>query len=577
MKVLNLEMPKHPERMWEYWKKEWRAVVMITLTGTVFNAAMSAGPMLQGHVIDLILAGEPSSLIGRWIAGYLLAILAIQALRFLKRYYIRLFANRTNATMRFVVYHNIMNRPVEKLKGERAGDLMTRGISDVKACVEGMRKATTEIFDTGVLMVAYIISLLSMDVSLTLGACLCIPLSMAAAGMLKQVIFRYTSAYRKQLSLVTDITYEMAENSMLYRITGTEARNLRLYGEELKSLEKKAILSNMLENSMQPIYKTISLFGVVGICYFGGKNVIAGGWTVGVFSAYLSIFFALAVKASKAAKLFNSVQKAQVSWERVKPYLKLPEEEARQMPKLLPSPGLVMSHMSFTYPGADKPVVEDVSFEVLPGQLIGVTGPVASGKSTLGLALQGLYPYDGDILIGGVQLRDCPAKTISAVVSYMGHDSHLLSDTIYHNITLGDEGDIRQVLSDVCFEEDLASMPEGIHTLVGTSGIRLSGGQQARLALARALYHRGNLLVLDDPFSAVDQKTEQRIIRNLRKHYSDCAILLISHRVACFEEADRVVLVNRGRAVCRTHSQLMEESPVYQALFNLQREEQNHE
>lgn len=576
MRALNLEMPKHPQRMWEYWKKEWRAVLIITLTGTIFNAAMSAGPVLQGRIIDLILNGEPAALVIRWIAGYLLAIFAIQVLRFLKRYYIRLFANRTNATMRFVVYHNIMNRPVEKLKGERAGDLMTRGISDVKACAEGMRKATTEVFDTGVLMIAYVITLLGQDLYLTLGACLCIPLSMAAAGMLKQVIFRYTSAYRKQLSLVTDITYEMAENSMLYRITGTEARNLKLYGQELKNLEKKAILSNMLENSMQPIYKTITLFGVVGICYFGGKNVIGGSWTVGDFSAYLAIFTALAVKASKAAKLFNSVQKAQVSWERVKPFLKLPEEERRQDPGLMASPGLVMSHMSFTYPGADKPVVEDVSFEVLPGQMVGVTGPVASGKSTLGLALQGLYSYDGDILIGGVQLRDCPAQTISAVVSYMGHDSQLLSDTIYNNITLGDEGDIRQVLADVCFEEDLASMPEGADTLVGASGVRLSGGQQARLALARALYHRGSLLVLDDPFSAVDQKTEQRIIRNLRQHYGDCAILLISHRVSCFEEADKVVLVNRGRTICRTHSQLMEESPVYQALFNLQKEEQNH-
>ena len=159
----------------------------------------------------------------------------------------------------------------------------------------------------------------------------------------------------------------------------------------------------------------------------------------------------------------------------------------------------------------------------------------------------------------------------------MGHDSQLLSDTIYNNITLGDGGDIMQVLHDVCFEEDLKSMPDGIHTLVGNSGIRLSGGQQARLALARALYHNGGILVLDDPFSAVDQKTEREIIRNIKEHYKDSMILLISHRVACFEQADQVILVKDGRALCKTHEGLLKTSAAYHALFDMQKEEQKDE
>lgn len=581
MKTLNFNIQKQSDRMSSYWKKEWKVVALIALTGTIFNAAMSAGPILQGGIIDQILAGAPSGKIALQIVTYVAAICLIQGIRFLKRYYVRVFANRTSAAMRFVVYHNIMNREVASLRGERTGDLMTRGISDVNACVEGMRKATTEIFDTGVLMVSYIIAMLAYDVRLTAIACVFIPLSMAAAGMLKGVIFRYTKACREQLSLVTDITYEMAENTMLYRITGAEARNLVKYREQLRSLERKSVLSNMLENSMQPIYKTISFSGVIAICYFGGKNVIGQAWTVGQFTAYLAIFSALAVKASKAAKLFNSVQKAQVSWKRVQPFLRPQEETGLKTQAADPlwqpldiSRGISMTDMAFSYSDTEKHVVEGVTFAGRPGELIGVTGPVAGGKSTIGLALLGLYPYEGSIRIGGRELRECSAASVSSVLAYMGHDSQLLSDTIYNNITLGDGGDIMQVLHDVCFEEDLKSMPDGIHTLVGNSGIRLSGGQQARLALARALYHNGGILVLDDPFSAVDQKTEREIIRNIKEHYKDSMILLISHRVACFEQADQVILVKDGRALCGTHEGLLKTSAAYHALFDMQKEEQ---
>lgn len=600
MKTLDFNIQKQSDRMISYWKKEWRVVALIALTGTVYNAAMSAGPVLQGSIIDHILAGAPTREITARIGVYVAAICLIQGIRFLKRYYVRVFANRTSASMRNVVYHNIMSREAGALRGESTGDLMTRGISDVKACVEGMRKATTEVFDTGVLMVSYIIAMLAYDVRLTAAACVCIPLSMAAAGMLKGIIFRYTKACREQLSLVTDITYEMAENTMLYRITGAEDRNLKKYQEQLRLLERKSVLSNMLENSMQPIYKTISFFGVIAICYFGGKNVIEQVWTVGQFTAYLAIFSALAVKASKAAKLFNSVQKAQVSWKRVQPFLKLQKDTKEQEDaglrqssaagaKLPPSSepgelkekqaldirrGISMTDMAFSYPDSERHVVEGVTFQAGQGQLIGITGPVAGGKSTIGAALLGLYPYEGSIRIGGRELRECGAASVSAVLAYMGHDSQLLSDTIYNNITLGDGGDIMPVLHDVCFDEDLAAMPDGIHTLVGNSGVRLSGGQQARLALARALYHNGGILVLDDPFSAVDQKTEHEIIRNIKEHYKDCIILLISHRVACFEQADQVILVKNGRTVCGTHEGLLETSPVYHALFALQKEEQ---
>ncbi|MEF9954451.1 MAG: ABC transporter ATP-binding protein [Clostridium sp.] len=593
MENLNLKPVNNPQKMSSYWKREWRVVALIVLTGTCFNAAMSLGPILQGQIIDRLLAGERSGEVRSAIGVFLLAILIIQGMRFLKRYYVRIFANRTDASMRQIVYHNLIQRNLLSLNDETSGDLMTKAISDVDACVEGMRKFTTEVFDTGILMISYAITMLYYDVKLTLWACVMIPAAMILAEKLKKVIFKYTKAYRKQLSNVSEQTYETVENAMLYRIYSAEATNMKRYEQELEQLEKKAVLSNMLENSMQPIYNVIAMTGVFIIVYFGGRSVMSGHWTVGTFSAYLTIFTALAAKASKAAKLFNSVQKAQVSWRRIKPYLEPSSDRALPADSSVSdfsvsdssvsdssvtnSMVLSVQNMSFFYPGSEQAALCDITFTAKSGDLIGVTGPVAGGKSTLGLALLGLYPYSGSICLNEKELRNCSAGEISKHIAYMGHDSQLLSDTIYHNITLGSDGDIMPVLHDVCFDSDLSDMPLGIETPVGASGVRLSGGQQARLALARALYRQSPILVLDDPFSAVDTKTEAQIIHNLKQHDKERIIILISHRISCFSDSDSVIFVENGHAICASHQILLDTSDVYRTLVSMQKEVHSYE
>ncbi|MEG1576890.1 MAG: ABC transporter transmembrane domain-containing protein, partial [Clostridium sp.] len=188
MENLNLKPVNNPQKMSSYWKREWRVVALIVLTGTCFNAAMSLGPILQGQIIDRLLAGERSGEVRSAIGVFLLAILIIQGMRFLKRYYVRIFANRTDASMRQMVYHNLIQRNLLSLNDETSGDLMTKAISDVDACVEGMRKFTTEVFDTGILMISYAITMLYYDVKLTLWACMMIPAAMILAEKLKKVI-----------------------------------------------------------------------------------------------------------------------------------------------------------------------------------------------------------------------------------------------------------------------------------------------------------------------------------------------------------------------------------------------------
>ncbi|MEG1367525.1 MAG: ABC transporter ATP-binding protein [Hydrogenoanaerobacterium sp.] len=568
---------KNPQKIISYWKKQWRVVVLIVLTGTVFNASMSFAPVLQGRIIDILLSGGRTAQILRPAAVFVLVVVAVQLLRFLKRYYVRVFANRTGASMRQNVYNKLIHQSAADIADEKTGDLMTKVVSDVDACVEGMRKFTTEIFDTGVLMLSYLITLLYYGAWLTFCACAFIPAAILLAEKLKTVIFKYTKAYRAQLSEVSQLSCENAENAILYRICSADKANLVRYNSALAVLKKKAVLANVLENSMQPVYNIIAMTGVFAIVLFGGKNVAAGLWTVGDFSAYLTIFSALAVKASKAAKLFNSMQKAQVSWQRIKPYLAEVKEESTSAAEPLQPATLCVKSMAFTYPAAEKPTVQRISFSAKSGELIGITGPVASGKSTIGLALLGLYPYSGSICFNTKELSSCTSAEISSYLTYAGHESSLLSDTIYNNISLGTGGDIMPVLRDVCFEEDLAKMPQGVQTPVGASGVRLSGGQQARLALARALYCKSPVLVLDDPFAAVDIKTEERIVSNLKQCCKNRIIILISHRIACFKDADKVLLVNDGSAVCSTHDELLKTSDIYRNIVAMQREASRNE
>lgn len=571
MAKLKIEQMKNPDRIINYWKKEKTVVACIVIFGLTFNSSMVLGPIYQGRLIDSIIRGDSLADVLKLAALYVAIIGAVQLLRYFKRFYIRRFANSTGASMRLMIYNNILHRSAAELDREDIGNLMTRAVSDVDLCVEGMRKFTTEVFDTGVVMLSYTAAMLYYDVRITLYSCIFVPAAMLLAEKLKTRIYKYSADYRVKSGEVAGITYDTVENAMLYRANGMEEFNRRNYAEELEDLRKKAVKAHILENSMQPVYNAVAMLGTAVVIYLGGSKVIDGWWTVGLFITYMTMFAAMAVKASKAAKLFNSVQKSQVSWRRIKPYLSEYKSKAASMEADSGSTELSVEKLSFTYPDGEAAVIEGISFEGRAGEIIGITGPVAAGKSTLGLALLGLYSYSGSIRINGKELSSYSEYERSRMIAYLGHKPQLLSDTIYENVTLGSSRDIAAVLADVCFDTDLEAMPQGQQTLVGNSGIRLSGGQQARLALARALLGKSKIIVLDDPFSAVDMKTEEKIIEKLRASYRDSLIILISHRLSIFKDIDRVLLLNSDKSFeYGTHEELMKSSGIYASIYELQ-------
>ena len=562
------------DRVLSYFKMEWAVLLAVTVSGLIYNLGLLAGPWFEGKMTGClvnILGGKGvfSDML-TLVIGYVVTIAVVQISRYIKRFYVRRFANNVNRRMKQVLYHSLVHKSRAELEEEGAGNVMTKAILDVDDCAEGMRKFTTEIFDTGVALLAYAGMLFFYDWRLALLSMLFPPISYVMAEKMKGIVQRTGAAYKVQSGALSAATLDRASNAITYRVYGCEKERRDAYEKELTAYEKSAVRANIWGASFPPIYQVISMAGVLFIFYFGSKNVLGAGWKawdVAAFTTFLSCFTKLSVKSSHAAKLFNAVHKAQVSWKRIKPLMKAEEYEDDSR---LQQPGtLQVSHVSFTYPNGTK-IYEDFCLEAKPGDIIGVTGAVACGKSTLGKTFLCEYPYAGSIRFGEKELRELTDSERTGTVGYLGHDPELFDDSVRNNVLLGDSGDAQKYLKAVCFDKEVAEMEKGEDTIVGNSGVRLSGGQAQRLALARTLCHKRPVLILDDPFSALDRKTEEQVFANLKELAKDSIVVILSHRLYLFPQMEQVVWMENGRTVTGTHEQICRECPEYARLYEAQ-------
>ncbi len=572
---------QHPDRVVSYFCTEWAILLAVMLSGIFYNIGLLAGPWFEGRLAQCLLdifGGEKDFYDMLRLAGtYVAVIAAVQLARYIKRLYVRRFANHVNRNMKQVLYGNLVHRSKAELDSENIGSVMTKAISDVDACAEGMRKFTTEVFDTGVALLGYAVLLVWYDWRLALLSLAFPPVSYFLAEKMKVVVQRSGAAAQESRGRLSAATLDRVSSASSYRVFGCESQRNRAYEEQLADYEKAAVRANIWVAALPPLYQIVSMGSVLFILYFGGKNVTGNGWTswdIAAFTTFLSCFIKLSVKSSKAAKLFNAVQKAEVSWKRIKPLMKpVPEETTSETST---SADLEVKDLGVAYPGGAA-VFQGLSFTAKPGQIVGVTGPVACGKSTLGRAFLAEVPYQGSICFGGVELASLTPERRWDVVGYLGHDPELMSGTIRNNILLGDDIDPAPLVEAVCLNGEVADMPEGLETRIGSGGIRLSGGQQARLALARTLGHPRPLLVLDDPFSALDQRTEREVFGHLRTLARDSVVILISHRLYLFPELDQVIWMENGWTRVGTHAELIASCEQYAALYELQKGETGSE
>ena len=567
-----------PNRVLSYFKAEWRALLIVTVSGLIYNIGLLTEPWFEGtmtgYLVEILKGTGQFSGMLMLVISFAVVTAVVQVSRYVKRFYVRRFANNVNRRMKETLYGSLVKKSRASLREEGEGNIMTKAILDVDDCVEGMRKFTTEIFDTGVALTAYLCMLLWYDWRLTILCMLFPPISYVTAEKMKKVIQKAGAAYKEQSGRLSTATLDRAENAMTYRVFGLEKKRQAVYEENLTSYEKAAVKANIWNAAMPPIYRIISMAGVFFILYFGQKNVLGTGWqawSIASFTTFLVCFVKLSVKSSSAAKLFNAVHKAQVSWNRIKPLLPQEEENKTDEVKVKKTPveALKVKHLSFTYPDGKK-ILDDISFSAKKGQIIGITGAVACGKSTLGKAFLCEYPYEGHITVDGAELQNMEQRVRTGIVGYLGHDPELFNDSVENNVLLGDSKNSDTYLNAACIKQEVAEMTDGKNTLIGSGGTYLSGGQAKRLAFARTLCHDKPILILDDPFSALDKNTEKQAFVNLQALAKDSIVLLISHRLYLFPEMDGVIWMENGKAVTGTHEELLKIVPEYKSLYTSQ-------
>lgn len=548
--------------------------IISSIGGFVYNTTIVLGPILMGKLIDAAGGGPGQQVL--LSALYFIGITAFfQFARYIKRWYMRDQFNRVACDLRQTFIERTLGRNLQDLEKETVGDLMSRTVGDITEVVDTVMVTLNEGWDTWLLMISYFITLVIQDWRITLMASVMVPITILIAQTIRHVLFRYSMSVRKATSISNSGLQRYLEGIAVLRLFGREESEAEGLKQTYKEQTGYRIKEMLLQQVLLPVYSLIAGLGIVIVIAFAGQKVVSGKWTVGTFNAYFVMFAALATRTRVAARVFNRWHGARAAWTRVKEKMQLTDEQKEKTGITLDECSkLEIQNLSYQY--NENRVLEDINLEAEKGQLIGITGSVGSGKTSLALALTGMYPYEGSIRLNGVELSDIDLSSRSKLIAYTGHEQFLFSLSIKENViftsNVDDETRLHEALEASALINDLNRFEKGLDTKVGEKGVRVSGGQRQRIALARAIYSGSDILILDDPFSAVDIATEREIIDHLKTAYKDKIVFLFTHRLTSFVYADQVIVLDSGRISEKgTHEELMKKGDVYSEIFSAQR------
>lgn len=548
--------------------------IISSIGGFVYNTTIVLGPILMGKLIDNAGGGPGQQVL--LSALYFIGITAFfQFARYVKRWYMRDQFNRVACDLRQTFIERTLDRDQQDLEKEIVGDLMSRTVGDITEVVDTVRVTLNESWDTWLLMISYFIVLVIQDWRITLMASVMIPITIIIAQTMRHVLFRYSMSVRKATSTSNSGLQRYLEGIAVLRLFGREESEAEGLKQTYKEQTGYRIKEMLLQQVLLPVYSLIAGLGIVIVITFAGQKVVSGEWTVGTFNAYLVMFAALATRTRVAARVFNRWHGARAAWTRVKEKMQLTDKQEEKTGITLDECSkLEIQNLSYRY--NENKVLDGINLEAKKGQLIGITGSVGSGKTSLALALTGMYPYEGSIRLNGVELSDIDLSSRSKLIAYTGHEQFLFSMNIKENVVFTSNVDdgirLHEALEASALINDINRFEKGLETMVGEKGVRVSGGQRQRIALARAIYSGSDILILDDPFSAVDIATEREIIDHLKTSYKDKIVLLFTHRLTSFVYADQVIVLDNGRISEKdTHEELMKKGDVYSEIFSAQR------
>ena len=472
------------------------------------------------------------------------------------------------------VFAKVMSFSPAEVNRFSQSSLITRCTNDVQQIQNMIVIMLRMVMFAPVMGIVAVVQVMAMGGGLTwiVGAALLAVLGVVA------VLFTLTMPRFKVMQSLVDrvnlLAREMLDGIMTIRAFGRQGHELKRFDAASGDLRDAQLFVNRAMTLMMPLMMLVMNVATVAIVWFGSHGVAAGAMQAGDMMAFISYAMMIVMSFLVVSMVAVILPRAEVSVGRVQEVLDVapavrepknpvaPAEDA-------PSGRLVFDHVGFHYPDAEGNVVSDVSFATMPGKVTAIVGSTGSGKSTLVQLVPRLYdPTAGTITLDGVDTRKMSLADLRSRVGYVPQQGFLFSGTIASNVAFGTDGasekDLLRAIDVAQATELVTEKEDGLKTTIAQGGTNVSGGQRQRLAIARALATRPEVLVLDDSFSALDYATDARLRQALAREQADTAVLVVAQRIATVMGADQIIVLDEGRVVGQgTHEELLRSCPEY--------------
>ncbi len=574
------------QRLWHYLKPYRGMLFLGTACVLIANLAQMTGPIVLRYAVDDLTTGIIQSKL-LYYGGAFIAITAIAGVFvFLQRRVIPSVARGFEYDLGNDFYAHLQKLPPEFYLTSHTGDLMSRATSDLAASRMIVGGALMYATNTVFAMILILPLMLSMNWRLTLLAFLPLPLVTLTTKIVSKRIHEESIRVQEHFGTVSTRAQESLAGVRVIRAYVQEAAEMANFKRINAELVRRNVRLIHLNSFFTPVVNFIIGLAFVAGVWYGSLLVLRGQLTIGQLFQFTLYLEFLIHPMLELGLIINLFQRGMASMERLNEVMSVAPSIADSAENDKSYEGnpikgeIEFRHLTFSYPDSEEPVLKDINLRIQPGQTVAFVGNVGSGKSTLVSFVPRLLDAElGQVLIDGRPIHTIPLQKLRAAIGYVPQETFLFSETLSANIAFGDsnasKGKIEKAALEAGLAEDVEEFPQKYATKVGERGIILSGGQKQRTALARALIRRPSILIMDDSMSAVDTRTEARILTHLRRLLADRTSLIVSHRISTVKNADLIVVLEDGCIVERgTHDELISRGGFYATLYEKQGLEQ---
>ncbi len=550
----------------------WTAsvVVLLQLISTLASLYL---PTINAAIIDDGVAVGDTGTIVR-LGGVMLGVTALQVACAVSAVY---FGSRASMgfarDVRSEIFHHITTFSEHETARFGAATLLTRTTNDITQMQILVQMTFTVLVSAPIMCVGGVIMALHQDAALSWLLLVSVPALALANGW---IIWHILPVYRRMQPLIDNINRVLGEQLSGIRVVRAFAREpveRDRFRDANNELANTALITGQWQALMLPVSTLTINLSSVALIWFGGHRIDAGEMQVGSLIAFLSYFMQILAAVLLAMIFLAMLPRASVCAERITEVLSTPAaitDPPHPCEPARATNGVVeLDTVGFRYPGANRAVLEQVSFVALPGSTTAIVGSTGSGKSTLVSLICRLYDVtSGALRLDGIDVREYRTERLWSALSLVPQRGYLFSGTVAENLRYGKtdatEDQMWEALRVACADGFVRAHPEGLHMRVAQGGMNLSGGQRQRLAIARAVIRSPAVYLFDDALSALDVHTDARVRAHLREVAADSTVIIVSQRVSTVVDADQVIVLDDGHIVATgTHQSLLAECPTY--------------